>query len=430
MPTYTAPTTRTTGELISAAIFNTDLVENLKYFKDAPAFAGAVTVGGTLGVTGLITSTGGITGGASSHTTGAFSSTVTGGTYNGQTISSAASFTGTLAFSASSSPVTGGIGVNATYGLYQQGKTGTTYDWAVLSAAGNYAYRMPVGTVNMEMLGLLTVSGFGTHTFTGSGTGGNRFNVYNSTAGTGNFSAFDLGTDQGTNGIVSLYALSSTYTTANMFVQNSGVLYSSISGGLSIGAAHASGSIRFYAHGSTERGRFSGFAGFPFYINTTAQLTATDHKMGISVASGDYGLVLRNNAAATTVSLIITQNSVGGIVGSITGNDTATSFNTSSDARLKTDGGLATDVSLLRATKIHNFTWTANGEASRGVFAQEAYAVAPFAVSKGDDGDDITSVWGVDYSKYVPDLIVGWQQHDATITQLAARIAALESQDN
>jgi hypothetical protein len=38
--------------------------------------------------------------------------------------------------------------------------------------------------------------------------------------------------------------------------------------------------------------------------------------------------------------------------------------------------------------------------------------------------------WGVDYSKYVPDLIVGWQQHDATIQQLAARIAALETKDN
>ena len=149
----TAPTTRTTGELISAAIFNTDLVENIKYFKDAPAFAGNVTVGGTLGVTGattlsstvatgaltvtgaatvsttlgvtgLITSTGGITGGASSHTTGAFSSTVTGGTYNGQTISSAASLTGTLG-----------------------------------------------------VAGLLTVSGFGTHNFSAGGTGSNSLRL-------------------------------------------------------------------------------------------------------------------------------------------------------------------------------------------------------------------------------------------------------------
>ena len=60
MATYTAPTTRTTGELISAAIFNTDLVENIKYFKDAPGFTGNVTVAGTLVVTGATTLTGGL----------------------------------------------------------------------------------------------------------------------------------------------------------------------------------------------------------------------------------------------------------------------------------------------------------------------------------------------------------------------------------
>ena len=91
MASWTNPTTRTSDELITATIWNTDLVENLKYLKDAPAFAGNVTVGGTLGVTGATTLA------AVSATTGAFSSTVTGGTYNGQTISSAASLTGTLA---------------------------------------------------------------------------------------------------------------------------------------------------------------------------------------------------------------------------------------------------------------------------------------------------------------------------------------------
>ena len=45
MATYTAPTTRTTGALISASIWNTDIVENLKYFKDAPVFDGDISVG-------------------------------------------------------------------------------------------------------------------------------------------------------------------------------------------------------------------------------------------------------------------------------------------------------------------------------------------------------------------------------------------------
>ena len=44
MATWTAPTTRSTGDLISASIWNTDLVENLKYLKDAPVFTGVVTI--------------------------------------------------------------------------------------------------------------------------------------------------------------------------------------------------------------------------------------------------------------------------------------------------------------------------------------------------------------------------------------------------
>jgi len=45
MATWTAPTTRSTGDLISASIFNTDLVENLKYLKDAPVFDTAAIIG-------------------------------------------------------------------------------------------------------------------------------------------------------------------------------------------------------------------------------------------------------------------------------------------------------------------------------------------------------------------------------------------------
>ena len=54
MATYTAPTTRTTGALISASIWNTDIVENIKYFKDAPVFDGDISVGDDL----LLPSTG------------------------------------------------------------------------------------------------------------------------------------------------------------------------------------------------------------------------------------------------------------------------------------------------------------------------------------------------------------------------------------
>ena len=45
MATYTAPTTRSSGTLITASIWNTDLVENIKYFKDTPTHNGLTVTG-------------------------------------------------------------------------------------------------------------------------------------------------------------------------------------------------------------------------------------------------------------------------------------------------------------------------------------------------------------------------------------------------
>ena len=45
MPVYTAPSTLPTGFFVTASVYNTDLVENIKYFKDAPVFDTAVIIG-------------------------------------------------------------------------------------------------------------------------------------------------------------------------------------------------------------------------------------------------------------------------------------------------------------------------------------------------------------------------------------------------
>jgi hypothetical protein len=47
---WTAPTTRSTGLLVTASIWNTDIVNNLLYLKASPTFDGNVTVSGTLTV--------------------------------------------------------------------------------------------------------------------------------------------------------------------------------------------------------------------------------------------------------------------------------------------------------------------------------------------------------------------------------------------
>jgi hypothetical protein len=118
-------------------------------------------------------------------------------------------------------------------------------------------------------------------------------------------------------------------------------------------------------------------------------------------------------------------------------------YSTSSDQRLKNDLGVVTETSVIDNTVIHDYTWKQDGIKGRGVFAQEAYEVMPNAIGKGRDAEDgsINTPWGVDYSKYVPDLIVHAQQlkkqvqelntlitaQSATIQSLTTRLTALES---
>ena len=111
--------------------------------------------------------------------------------------------------------------------------------------------------------------------------------------------------------------------------------------------------------------------------------------------------------------------------GSISISGSTTAFNTSSSKTLKIDNGIATDISVLQLTEIHNFTWKEDGVAAVGVFAQDALKVKPIAVQVGSE--DGKTGWGVDYSKYVPDLIVGWKDHESRITDLLAWKAKAEA---
>ena len=121
-------------------------------------------------------------------------------------------------------------------------------------------------------------------------------------------------------------------------------------------------------------------------------------------------------------------------VGTITTTASATAYNTSSDIRLKNDLGIASDLTALRHLIIHDFTWKLDGTPGRGVSAQEALAVAPYAVHEGSDEltdkGQLKNPWSVDYSKFVPDIIVGWQQHDDELTSMRARIERLEGKVN
>jgi hypothetical protein len=135
-----------------------------------------------------------------------------------------------------------------------------------------------------------------------------------------------------------------------------------------------------------------------------------------------------NNSPSTDYAVF---SQAGTIIGSIRRNAStaAVQYLTTSDQRLKTDLGLAADLTALRSLRVHDFTWKSDpSRPDRGVFAQEAHDVTPRGITPGSTGDDLSTPWQAEKAAYVPDLIVGWQQHDAEISALQAAITALQAE--
>jgi hypothetical protein len=170
--------------------------------------------------------------------------------------------------------------------------------------------------------------------------------------------------------------------------------------------------------------------------NTTGfGVLASNGQTLVNATGGVNALIVNNtNSANRVLSVRYANTEVGGIT---TTTSTAT-FNGTSDARLKEDLGVSTDTSVIDNTIIHDFKWTRDGTQGKGVFAQEAYEVYPLAISKGSDelneSGNLANPWQVNYSQYIPDLIVYCQKlkktidtQAETINALTARVVALES---
>lgn len=102
----------------------------------------------------------------------------------------------------------------------------------------------------MTIGGSLTVSGFGTNTFSAGGVGPQLITSRNTSAGTGNYGGVTVGNDTSAN-LLALYSFSSTFTSgAGQFASGSQIQANGTAG-LSITAADAGGTIRLYAGGTT-----------------------------------------------------------------------------------------------------------------------------------------------------------------------------------
>ena len=161
-----------------------------------------------------------------------------------------------------------------------------------------------------------------------------------------------------------------------------------------------------------------------------------------SVNSGSETITVQNNGASGTRYLFWLAGNSGG-VGSITHNGTSTSYNTSSDYRLKEDWQPMTGASeRVKALKPVNFAWKVDGSRVDGFLAHEAQAVVPEAVTGEKDAVELVDIkdengnvtgqeerpvyQGIDQSKLVPLLTAALQEALAEIETLKARVSALE----
>jgi len=101
-------------------------------------------------------------------------------------------------------------------------------------------------------------------------------------------------------------------------------------------------------------------------------------------------------------------------VGSVFVDTSATTYNTSSDARLKDITGYARGLKVINKLNPVAFNWKADGKADEGLIAQEVEKLVPNAVNIEND------FYQMDYSKLVVHLIAGMQEQQEQLDRLQA----------
>ena len=138
----------------------------------------------------------------------------------------------------------------------------------------------------------------------------------------------------------------------------------------------------------------------------------------VNISQGTGGTILSVHSQGTSGAYAVAFKNPNGTVGNITISGTTTTYNTSSDERLKENIQDTTHPVDIDDIQVREFDWKVNGSHQRyGFIAQELETVYPEAVHSPDEADEMKSV---DYSKLVPLLV-------KEIQTLKARIETLEN---
>jgi len=159
---------------------------------------------------------------------------------------------------------------------------------------------------------------------------------------------------------------------------------------------------------------------------TAFQINDAGTRRVFCIPSQYYGYILAVSVASNGGKAISIGNAGGAAeVGSIVANASTTTYNTSSDYRLKEDLKDFNGLNKISSIKVYDFKWKDSEERTNGVLAHELAEVLPYAVHGDKDEigvDGKPSYQGVDYSKIVPSLVKAIQEQQAQINELKAQI--------
>jgi len=177
--------------------------------------------------------------------------------------------------------------------------------------------------------------------------------------------------------------------------------------------------------------------------NSEAMRISSNGNVGIGTTSDSYPLVISTGASSAQLQLarptdgslrsilIFRSSSQGADVGAVYVNNTSTSYNTSSDYRLKEN--VVTDwdaTTRLKQLKPSRFNFIADADTTvDGFLAHEVSDVVPEAITGTKDAvdeDGNPKYQGIDQSKLVPLLTKALQEAVAKIETLEAKVTALE----
>jgi hypothetical protein len=170
----------------------------------------------------------------------------------------------------------------------------------------------------------------------------------------------------------------------------------------------AASDILFATNGANERMRIT--SGGSLLVGGTANDFGSRQ---VNTSATSYTLHSARTGTGSEGHLVF--SNANGAVGSIFTNASVTSYNVTSDYRLKEDYKDYSGLDLVSKIKTYDYAWKIDGQRMYGVIAHELQSVINYAVTGVKDGKDMQQV---DYSKIVPVLIKAIQEQQLQINTL------------